>query len=229
MSTSPSPPATTTSSSYFDMLVNSDPRIAFDTLHFGVLCAVAEMEHDPRPQQLQSARKALITGDGPNARFVIPTHQTTLDARLPQPQDVDALEAYLDATSSHEALQHVLGPAVLHAVQKYRPQVTQAQRGRRRRQRQTPSHQQQQQQHSERDETATDAATAGVTTGTGTEAATEIHVQTEYDDEEDSDDVDSDDTDAGTEDEGDSDSDDDSDAGTEDDEDNDHDDEEEEY
>ncbi|KAH9598373.1 hypothetical protein LSM04_004512 [Trypanosoma melophagium] len=213
MSASPPP---TTSNSYFDMLVNSDPRVAFDTLHFGVLCAVAEMEHDTRPQQLQSVRKAVITGNGPNTRFIIPTHQFTLETRLPQSQDVSAMEAYLDAASSHDALQRVLGPAVLHTVQKFRPQITQMQRGRRRRQRHSPQQQEQQlkQQHTEIGVKATDATAVG----TGSEAAAEIHIEKEYgdDDDEYDGDEDSDDTDAGTEDEDDSDSDDGSDAGTED-------------
>ncbi|RNF19093.1 uncharacterized protein Tco025E_04283 [Trypanosoma conorhini] len=129
-----SPPST--AGSYFDLLANSDPRVAFDVLHLGVLAAVAEDEeerppHSPVPRATASA-KAVVVGEGADARFVIPTHQPALDARLPQPQDIAAVDAFLSSTSP-SALQDALGPAVLHVVQKYRPQVLREPQQRRRR------------------------------------------------------------------------------------------------
>ncbi|RNF09304.1 hypothetical protein TraAM80_02251 [Trypanosoma rangeli] len=80
-----------TAVSYFDLLVNSDPRVAFDVLHMGVLAAIEEDEarHPPGPTpRAASFAKAVVVGEGADVRFAIPTHQPALDARLPQPQDI---------------------------------------------------------------------------------------------------------------------------------------------
>ncbi|EAO00066.1 hypothetical protein, conserved [Trypanosoma cruzi] len=124
-----------TAGNYFDMLVNSDPRVAFDVLHIGVFSTI---EEEMGRQSLSSAssfgamRRAKAVGEGKNARFVIPTHQPALDERIPQPQDVLAVSALL-RSSSPSALREALGPAVLHVVQKYRPQVLREERQQRQR------------------------------------------------------------------------------------------------
>lgn len=148
---------------YFDLIVNSDPRVAFDILHPAVMNAIEKMERSQRRSHHADANDddddddeeegegegegedgdeygegggdclmgaaavsaktneeatAIVVNNDVRACFVIPTHQSVLDTRHVHQPDLAGMEAF-NSQKNHHLAHQVLGPALMHEVQKF--------------------------------------------------------------------------------------------------------------
>ncbi|KAG8347206.1 hypothetical protein ERJ75_001768300 [Trypanosoma vivax] len=112
---------------YFDILVNSDPRVAFDALHFGALDFIKEEERRQGRGEGESLQcpfpffdPAVVTGRGLNAQFVIPKRHEAIEKRHTEQSSGEKMKELFGA-QWREASKEVLGDNLLHLVEKLRP------------------------------------------------------------------------------------------------------------